>query len=230
MVNEAVTRGGEGWEVKHLRSMLTSVSEKNHPKLPLLSVVREQGIILRNVEDREANHNFIPDDLSNYKLVRRGQFAMNKMKAWQGSYGVSDYDGIVSPAYYVFNLHCECPEFFHKAIRSRHYVDMFAQHSIGIRIGQWDLPIDRIKEIEFLLPPLEEQRSITAYLDAQCTRVDKVIADLNEEITLLAEYRTRLISDIVTGKLDVRGVVVPEYDAVEDVAGDEGIEEMEGEN
>ena len=46
----------------------------------------------------------MPDDLSGYKLVKIGQFAMNKMKAWQGSYGVSRFDGIVSPAYFVFDI------------------------------------------------------------------------------------------------------------------------------
>lgn len=76
------------WRVRKLRHMLSPFSEKNHPEMPLLSVVREKGVIVRNVKDKEENHNYVPDDLSNYKLVRRGQFAMNKMKAWQGSYGV----------------------------------------------------------------------------------------------------------------------------------------------
>jgi len=69
-----------------------------------LSITRDAGVILRNVDNTEENHNFIPDDLSNYKLLKKGQFGMNKMKAWQGSYGVSEYTGIVSPAYYTFNL------------------------------------------------------------------------------------------------------------------------------
>lgn len=72
--------------------------------MPLLSVVHEKGVIVRNIEDKEENHNYVPDDLSGYKLVKIGQFAMNKMKAWQGSYGVSRFDGIVSPAYFVFDI------------------------------------------------------------------------------------------------------------------------------
>jgi len=158
----------------------------------------------------------IPDDLSGYKRVLCGQFVMNKMKAWQGSYGVSNYNGIVSPAYYVFNLKFGYPEFFHKAMRSRYYVDKFAQSSIGIRIGQWDLPIDKMKEIEFLYPPLEEQHRIVAYLDKKCAGIDNIVAKLNDEISLFAEYRTRLISDVVTGKQDVRDVVVPDYEAIEE--------------
>ena len=76
-------------------------------------------MILRNVDDPEENHNFIPDDLSNYKVVRKGQFAMNKMKAWQGSYGISPLDGIVSPAYFVSDVKQVEEDFFNRAIRSK---------------------------------------------------------------------------------------------------------------
>lgn len=134
------------WQVLRLRQILTSFSEKNHPYMPLLSVVREKGVIIRNVENKEENHNYVPDDLSGYKLVRQGQFAMNKMKAWQGSYGVSQFDGIVSPAYFVFDINCDMnKDFFNRAIRSKVYVSYFGQASDGIRVGQWDLSISRIE-------------------------------------------------------------------------------------
>lgn len=110
------------WEVWKLRSILTETTERNRPDWPLLSVVREQGVILRDVTNKDENHNYVPDDLTNYKVVHRGQFAMNKMKAWQGSYGVSMHDGIVSPAYYVFDIRGVTGGYFHLAIRSKVYV------------------------------------------------------------------------------------------------------------
>jgi len=134
------------WTTIKLRQLLSPVSVKNHPELPLLSVVREQGVIVRDIDDKEANHNFIPDDLSGYKMVRKGQFVMNKMKAWQGSYGISDYTGIVSPAYFIFDVAFENLEYFHYAIRSKVYVNFFAQASDGIRVGQWDLQMDKIHQ------------------------------------------------------------------------------------
>ena len=94
----------EHWEISCLRKHLSFVSDKGHPEEQLLSVTRENGVIIRNKESKEENHNFIPDDLSGYKLVREGQFAINKMKSWQGSYAVSQYTGIVSPAYYICDL------------------------------------------------------------------------------------------------------------------------------
>src|SRR5215469_2216584 len=112
----------EHWEIKKLRQVLRSKAVRNRPDLPLLSVVRERGVILRDLSDQDENRNFIPGDLSNYKVVRAGQFAMNKMKAWQGSYGVSRYDGIVSPAYFVFDVGGVGRSYFHRAIRSKAYV------------------------------------------------------------------------------------------------------------
>lgn len=163
------------WKSAKLRNLLSIVSRKNHPEQPLLSVVREKGVIRRDVESKEENHNYIPEDLSNYKLVRKGQFAMNKMKAWQGSYGISQYDGIVSPAYFVFDLHGVSADFFNTAIRSKAYIPYFAQASDGIRVGQWDLSLPRMHEIPFFIPPADEQAQIVRYLDAMTAKINKLI-------------------------------------------------------
>ena len=112
-----------GWEVEKLGALLKSVSIKNHPDLQLLSITREQGVIVRDMDNKDENHNFIPDDLSGYKVVQKGQFGMNKMKAWQGSYGISNYIGIVSPAYYIFDFYKSIiPEYFNFTIRSGLYI------------------------------------------------------------------------------------------------------------
>ena len=204
------------WKITKLRQILHPVSEKNHPEFPLLSVVREQGVILRDVEDKEANHNFIPDDLSGYKVVRKGQFAMNKMKAWQGSYGVSDYTGIVSPAYFIFDIAFENLEYFHYAIRSKVYVNFFAQASDGIRVGQWDLQMDKMKEIPFIVPPADEQIAIVKYIKQALPQYDAAIEKLTEEVAVLEEYKNKVIADTVTGKIDVRGIEIPEYEFVDE--------------
>lgn len=204
------------WKVTKLRQILHPVSEKNHPEFPLLSVVREQGVILRDVEDKEGNHNFIPDDLSGYKVVRKGQFAMNKMKAWQGSYGVSDYTGIVSPAYFIFDIAFENLEYFHYAIRSKVYVNFFAQASDGIRVGQWDLQMDKMKEIPFIVPPADEQIAIVKHIKQALPQYDAAIEKLTEEVAVLEEYKNKIIADTVTGKIDVRGIDIPEYEFVDE--------------
>lgn len=204
------------WTTIKLRQILHPFSEKNHPELPLLSVVREQGVIIRNVEDKESNHNFIPDDLSGYKMVKKGQFAMNKMKAWQGSYGISNYTGIVSPAYFIFDVDFENLEYFHYAIRSKVYVNFFAQASDGIRVGQWDLSINKMKEIPFIVPPVDEQKAIVEYIPIALAKYDETITKLTEEVDILHELRNKLISDVVTGQIDVRNIEVPDFEYVEE--------------
>lgn len=243
MVSSAVTRGlnpsapmkfsgvkwlgeiPEHWQTIKLRQILHPVSVKNHPELPLLSVVREQGVIVRDVTDKEANHNYIPDDLSGYKMVKKGQFAMNKMKAWQGSYGISDYTGIVSPAYFIFDVSFDNLEYFHHAIRSKVYVNFFAQASDGIRVGQWDLQMDKMKEIPFIVPPEDEQIAIVNHIKMTLPKYDVAIEKLTAEVETLEEYKAKLIADVVTGKIDVRDVEIPEYEFVDEDADSDSTDE-----
>ena len=189
------------WNMVKLRQVLTPVSMKNHPDMPLLSVVREKGVIKRNVEDKKENHNYVPDDLSNYKLVKCGQFAMNKMKAWQGSYGISKYDGIVSPAYFVFDVNYDLnPDFFNCAIRCMTYVSYFGRASDGIRVGQWDLSIGRMKEIPFLVPPREEQDQIVRFLDWKVSGINKLINKRKRQIAELEEIKRSKIGLLIMGQ------------------------------
>lgn len=192
------------WELTKLGACLSPVSIKNCPDLPLLSITRELGVIERDIDDQESNHNFIPDDLSGYKKLEKGQFGMNKMKAWQGSYGVSKYTGIVSPAYYVFkftkNIH---PEFFNWAIRSKLYVSYFGCASDGVRIGQWDLSKDRMKAIPFILPTEQEQSAIANFLNKKTALINEAITVTENQIKKLQEYKSTLINSAVTGKIKV---------------------------
>lgn len=194
----------EHWKLKSLRNYLRLVSDKGHPNEQLLSVVREQGVIIRDVESQDENHNFIPDDLSGYKLVKAGQFAINKMKSWQGSYGVSSYQGIVSPAYYVCDLNFGNKQFFNEAIRSKVYVPFFTQYSKGIRVGQWDLSPIGLKSIPFIEPPFSEQQEIVEYINHQTTEIDRLMVELTYQVEYLKEYKQRLIADVVTGKINVQ--------------------------
>lgn len=222
LIHKAVTRGlddsvtlkdsgvewiGEipvGWKLSRLGLMLTPYSIKNHPNEMLLSITRELGVIERDLEDIDSNHNFIPEDLSGYKLIGKGDFGMNKMKAWQGSYGVSKFTGIVSPAYYTFKIvDSISPDFFHFAVRSKIYVPFFGQASDGVRIGQWDLSKERMKRIPFVIPTLEEQEKILIYIDSISEKTETAIGLKQQEIAKLKEYKSSLINGVVTGKVRV---------------------------
>lgn len=188
----------EHWEVSHLRKYLKLISEKGHGSEQLLSVTREQGVIVRNVDSKEENHNFVPDDLNGYKFVEEGQFVINKMKSWQGSYGVSLFRGIASPAYFVCDLDFRNKEFFNIAIRSKAYVPFFTQYSKGIRVDQWDLSPIALKNIPFIAPPVEEQSAIVSYLDKKSAQIDCFIVSTEAEIEALKELKQAEIARLVT--------------------------------
>lgn len=188
------------WEVRKLRNFLKFISIKGHGGKPLLSVTREQGVILRNVESKEENHNFIPEDLNGYKLVMPGQFVINKMKSWQGSYGVSNYEGIVSPAYYVCDLSFPCKTYFSIAIRSNAYVPFFTQFSKGIRVDQWDLSPYGLKSIPFVVPPLPEQQAVVDYLKIKTSKIEQYVTERERE--LLESLKQSEIANVVTKGLN----------------------------
>ena len=192
--------------MKQLRSLLTLFTEKGHGDAQLLSVTREQGVILRDKDNKEENHNFVPEDLSGYKYIEKGDFAINKMKAWQGSYAVSDYNGIVSPAYFTCKLKGVNKDFFSRAIRSKAYIPFFTQYSKGIRVDQWDLNPNALKSIPFIVPPVDEQQTIVSYVDEKCQKIDTLITELQAEIDHLNEYKQRLIADVVTGQVNVQNL------------------------
>lgn len=186
------------WEEKKLRYFLENFSEKNHPSEQLLSVVREQGVIVRDITSKDENHNYIPEDLSGYKLIDKGDFAINKMKAWQGSYSISQHRGIVSPAYYTCHFRNADKEFFNIAIRSKAYVPFFTQFSKGIRVGQWDLPLVAMKNIPFFLPPLSEQLSIVSYLDGKVSAMDRLVLLTQQKVEHLKALKQAIIQEAVT--------------------------------
>lgn len=192
------------WKIVKLRNLLHKTTQKDRPDLPLLSVVREQGVILRDIESKEENHNYIPDDLSNYKVLRDGQFVINKMKAWQGSYSVSSLTGIVSPAYFIYDLDYTdlIPQFFNTAIRSRAYIGFFNQASDGVRIGQWDLDEAQMRNIPLFVPSIEEQNAIVAYLDKKCAEIEELISRRQSIIERLRELKQSIIAEAVTKGLN----------------------------
>ena len=111
-------------------------------------------------------------------------------------------DGIVSPAYFVFDVKRVKEDFFNRAIRSKAYVPHFNRASDGVRIGQWDLSPEQMREIPFLVPPPEEQAAIVRFLDHADEQIQRYIAAKGRLIVLLEEQRQAVINQAVTRGLD----------------------------
>lgn len=191
------------WTTTRIKNLLAEKSVKGRPDETVLSLYREYGIIPK--DSRDDNHNVTSSDTSSYKFIEVGDFVINKMKAWQGSMALSGYQGIISPAYLVYQFILEDvdPKYLHHLLRSRPYADEFARLSTGIRIGQWDLHSNDFLCTLALLPPLGEQTRIVAYVDDRCSEIDKAIEAKQLIIDELKAYKKSLIWEAVTGKREV---------------------------
>lgn len=189
------------WQIDKLKYHLKRNEPRNPGEQIVLSLYRELGVIPK--DSRDDNHNVTSEDTSKYKYVRPGDFVINKMKAWQGSVAVSDYEGIVSPAYYVYNFMDDVfyKRYFHYLLRSC-YKDEFMRLSGGIRVGQWDLPSDALDNVLVLIPPINEQKSISAYLDTRCVEIDELVSDIQAQVDMLEQYKRSVITEAVTKGLN----------------------------
>lgn len=190
------------WNVLPIKHALSWKSDKGHGDAQVLSLYRDLGIVPK--DSRDDNHNVTSEKTDEYKYVNAGDFVVNKMKAWQGSMALSSYNGIVSPAYYVFTFTNDqvYKPYFHYLLRNDSYLPEYRRLSTGLRIGQWDLGFEDFKEIPFLLPSFEEQRNIADFLDKKCSEIDSLISLQQEMISELQDYKQSIISEVVCTGLD----------------------------
>jgi type I restriction enzyme S subunit len=115
------------------------------------------------------------------------------------------------------------PVFLDHLLRIAPYVSEFICRSIGIRSSRLRLYPGEFLKIPLIQPSREDQERIIHTVQQQTRKLDAAIVRANREIDLIREYRTRLIADVVTGKLDVRGVDLPPMEGTEGPAllGDE---------
>ena len=204
IIHRAVTRGRDSeWRSLPVSAVLRPVKRVGFPEKTLLSLFRDYGVVPK---DSRENKNADMRDLALCQLVEPDDVVMNKMKAWQGSIAVSSIEGIVSPDYMVLQfVHDQVvPKFFHYLLRSPGMVAEYRRHAYGVRPGQWRLMYPDFRRLHLSVPPVEKQAAIARLIDEAITNIDKAVMRPHREITLLREYRTRLIADVVTGKLDVR--------------------------
>lgn len=190
------------WSLESIRAVTLLKSEKNKPDLQVLSVYREYGVILK--DSRDDNHNATSLDTSGYKVVNEGDLVVNKMKAWQGSMGVSEHNGIVSPAYITCRVDAKRvhPKFLHYLLRSQPYISIYNALSYGVRVGQWDMHYEDFKRIPLPLPARNCQQLIANFLDQKTAEIDVAIAKKQRLIELLKEQKAILINQAVTKGLN----------------------------
>lgn len=191
----------EEWIVSKAKTILHNKTVKNHPNAEVLSLYRDLGVVPKN--SRDDNHNVTSEDTSSYKFVQKGELVLNKMKTWQGSLAVSNYEGIVSPAYYVceFTNNEIDKNYIHYLLRNKMYAQEFERLSTGLRVGQWDLSIDDFLNTLIIYPPTKaEQTKIARFLDKKCAQIDSIIEESKKSIEEYKSWKQSVIFEAVTGK------------------------------
>lgn len=185
------------WELLKSKFLWRETFENSKSgKEDLLSVSQYTGVTKSMADSRS-------ESLEGYKIVHKDELVINIMLAWLGGLGVSDFEGVVSPAYCTYKLiRNENPKFLHYLYKTPMYLAEFARHSTGVVPSRWRMYTDNFGQVLSLLPPLPEQDAIVRYLDSATSELDKAIAMQQKMIDLLNERKQIIIQNAVTKGLD----------------------------
>ena len=196
------------WKTERIKALFSERNERDCQGKTLLSVSQYFGIRPKSETDLADSH--IAESYDDYKEVRKGDFVMNIMLAWNGSYAVSDYDGIVSPAYCVFKFRKDCcKKYFHYLLRTDGYPSAFKTMSRGVIDSRLRLYPEQFYTFPVIIPSVDEQQRIADYLDKKCAEIDGLIELQEQMIAQLTDYKQSVITEAVTKGLNPNATLVP---------------------
>ena len=191
------------WEVIRVGQLFQQRNAPAAAHLPILEVSLKTGVRVRLFD--ASHRKQVMSDRGGYQRADEGDLTYNMMRMWQGAVGVVPCDGLVSPAYVVAKpLSGADSRYFAPLFRTPEYRAGINGNSRGIVKDRNRLYWQDFKNIPALRPPAAEQQAIVAHLDRATAALDAAIARTRRQRELVAEYRTRLVADVATGKLDVR--------------------------
>lgn len=205
------------WKTERIKALFSERNERDCQGKTLLSVSQYFGIRPKSETDLADSH--IAESYDDYKEVRKGDFVMNIMLAWNGSYAVSDYDGIVSPAYCVFKFRKDCcKKYFHYLLRTDGYPSAFKTMSRGVIDSRLRLYPEQFYTFPVIIPSVDEQQRIADYLDKKCAEIDGLIELQEQMIAQLTDYKQSVITEAVTKGINPDAQLVPSgIDSIGDV-------------
>ena len=235
VLNTAVTRGSqlnhslkysglkwlpnvpEHWEIVPAKALFSNKRELRHDNDKMMAATQKYGIISQKKYMELEGRRIVlaNDNLDKWLHVEPDDFIIS-LRSFQGGIERCIEAGCVTWHYVVLRPNREVvPTFYRWFFKSPAYISALQHTSDFIRDGQ-DLRYSNFVKVRLLKIPLTEQIEIAEYLDKAMPRYDTAIIKREEEIQTLCEFRSRLISDVVTGKIDVRGIEIPECEYMEE--------------
>ena len=195
----------EGWKISRIKQLFSEVNERceNGENYTLLSVSEYYGVAPKSERISDDDMLTHAETLDGYKICKENDLVMNIMLAWKRALGVSEYTGIVSPAYCVYRgKQNMCAKYFHYLFRTDMYANLFKQYSTGIIDSRLRLYPDKFLALKCQVPPIDMQHRIANYLDRKCSQIDTIIARQQEVIEKLKAYKLSVITEAVTKGLN----------------------------
>lgn len=222
----------EHWQTMRCKCLLSERDERSQEgQEQHLSMSQKYGLVPDSQLDERR---MLSESYAGGKLCYKDDLVLNRLKAHLGVFALSPQSGVISPDYTVLipNRERVLPTFAETVLKSDRCRGELRIRVRGIIEGFWRLYTDDFNTIVLPVPPIEEQAEIMEYIIEFRDKTKKYEDNLTQEISTLQEFKPRLISDMVIGKIDVRGIEIPECEFVEetvDTENDESMEGMEGE-
>jgi len=206
----------EHWAVRRGKYYFREVDERSRDGTEeLMSVSHKTGVTPRSEKNITM---FMAESYVGHKLCRPDDIVVNTMWGWMAAVGVAKKVGIVSPSYGVYRARRTDEfrsQYLDLLLRTEVYRSEYVRSSRGITTSRLRLYPEDFLQISFVRPPLDEQDAILHSVESETSELNRAIGAANHEVTLFQEYRTRLIADVVTGKLDVRAAAAALPDMLE---------------
>mgnify|MGYP004465384775 FL=1 len=194
------------WVTIRIGNVFSLRNERNYlpmEQVQLLSLYSGKGVFPTG-EKGTTNSGNHAQTVADYKIVKRNDIVVNIILAWMGSLGISNYDGVVSPAYdvYIPDEEKVVPHYYHYVFRTSGIANECYRYGRGIMMMRWRTYSSEFKRIHVPFLPLEEQQQIADYLDSKCSEIDATAEDIQKEISLLEDYKKSVITEAVTKGLN----------------------------
>lgn len=191
------------WEVKASRFLFKEVTRRNyHGDEVKLSVTQKHGIVATAEMGEKSTQ---ARSYEAFKICEIDDLVLNKYKAHLGVFWRANQRGLITPNYTVFkSIVTLSTKYYELLYHTATYKSLFKLAVYGVTEGMMPLYTKDFYRIPSLVPPANEQIAIVDHINRECREIDKLTMEYEQSLLLLREYRTRLIADVVTGKLDVR--------------------------
>lgn len=188
------------WDCQRGKYLLRYVQKPVRDDDGVITCFRDGEVTLRS--NRREEGFTMADKEIGYQGIDVGDLVVHGMDGFAGSIGISDSKGKASPVLNVLDTE-QNKRYIMYYLRSMAYNDVFVALATGIRVRSCDLRWNKLAELLYPMPPVEEQQAIVEHIDSVLERTNAIIADKKQQIETIEEYKKSLIFEYVTGKKEV---------------------------